>query len=62
MNLGNLLDSIWGDDTGSALVDWLVLTSGTLMLAIAVLAAVSGLATAPAADASGATAETAANV
>jgi len=62
MKMGDLIDKVWGNDAGSPLVDWLVLTSGTLMLAIAVMAAVGGVASEPAANAGGAAAAEASSV
>ena len=35
-----IIDHIWSDDKGSDLVDWVVLTAGLLMLAVAVIAVI----------------------
>jgi hypothetical protein len=51
MKIGELIDKVWGNDAGSPLIDWLVLTCGTVMLAIAVMAAFGGVSTEPAANA-----------
>lgn len=35
-----IIDHIWYEDKGSDLVDWVVLTAGLLMLAVAVIAVI----------------------
>ena len=35
-----IIDHIWSEDKGSDLVDWVVLTVGLLMLAVAVIAVI----------------------
>lgn len=35
-----IIDHIWSEDKGSDLVDWVVLTAGLLMLAVAVIAVI----------------------
>jgi hypothetical protein len=38
--MDKVLDKIWDGDTGSDLVDWLVLTAGLVMLGIALIAVI----------------------
>ncbi|MEY2961373.1 MAG: hypothetical protein RLZ60_1203 [Pseudomonadota bacterium] len=35
-----IIDHIWSEDKGSDLVDWIVLTAGLIMLAVAVVAVI----------------------
>lgn len=35
-----IIDHIWSEDKGSDLVDWVVLTAGLVMLAVAVVAVI----------------------
>ena len=35
-----IIDHIWSEDKGSDLVDWVVLTAGLIMLAVAVVAVI----------------------
>lgn len=35
-----IIDHIWSEDKGSDLVDWVVLTAGLVMLAVAVIAVI----------------------
>ena len=35
-----IIDHIWSEEKGSDLVDWVVLTAGLLMLAVAVIAVI----------------------
>ena len=49
--MAKLLDQIWNDDKGSEFVDWIVLTAGLLMLAVAAAAVIDTSTTLAAGDA-----------